>query len=58
MKEGVPRVTALRAGEVDFANYVPREHVERLSRDPQLGMSSTGVERRYASNSGHWQNSV
>jgi hypothetical protein len=21
-------------------------------------MSSTGVERRYASNSGHWQNSV
>ncbi len=24
----------------------------------KLGMSSTGVERRYASNSGHWQNSV
>ena len=22
--------------EVDFANYVPREHVERLARDPQL----------------------
>jgi ABC-type transport system substrate-binding protein len=36
MKEGVTRVTALRAGEVDFANYIPREHVERLSRDPQL----------------------
>ena len=36
MKEGVTRVTALRAGEVDFANLVPREHVERLSRDPQL----------------------
>ena len=36
MKEGVTRVTALRAGEVDFANYVPREHVERLTRDPQI----------------------
>jgi ABC-type transport system substrate-binding protein len=36
MKEGVTRVTALRAGEVDFANYVPREHVERLSRDAQI----------------------
>jgi peptide/nickel transport system substrate-binding protein len=36
MKDGVTRVTALRAGEVDFANLVPREHVERLSRDPQL----------------------
>jgi ABC-type transport system substrate-binding protein len=36
MKEGVTRVTALRAGEVDFANMVPREHVERLTRDPQL----------------------
>jgi peptide/nickel transport system substrate-binding protein len=36
MKEGVTRVTALRTGEVDFANYVPREHVERLARDPQI----------------------
>lgn len=36
MKDGVTRVTALRAGEVDFASMVPREHVERLSRDPQL----------------------
>jgi peptide/nickel transport system substrate-binding protein len=36
MKEGVTRVTALRAGEVDFANYIPRESIERLSRDPQL----------------------
>jgi ABC-type transport system substrate-binding protein len=38
MKEGVTRVTALRAGEVDFANAVPREHVERLTRDPQIQM--------------------
>ena len=30
------RVTALRTGEVDFANYVPREHVERLAKDPQM----------------------
>jgi ABC-type transport system substrate-binding protein len=36
MKEGVTRATALRAGEVDFANYVPREQVERLERDPQI----------------------
>jgi ABC-type transport system substrate-binding protein len=36
MKEGVTRVTALRAGEVDFANAVPREHVERLTRDTTL----------------------
>jgi peptide/nickel transport system substrate-binding protein len=36
MKEGVTRVTALRAGEVDFANYIPREHVERLTKDAKL----------------------
>jgi peptide/nickel transport system substrate-binding protein len=36
MKEGVTRATALRAGEVDFASYMPREYVERLSRDPQI----------------------
>jgi peptide/nickel transport system substrate-binding protein len=36
MKEGVTRVTALRAGEVDFANAVPREHVDRLTRDTKI----------------------
>jgi peptide/nickel transport system substrate-binding protein len=36
IKEGVTRVTALRAGEVDFANAVPREQVERLAKDPQI----------------------
>jgi ABC-type transport system substrate-binding protein len=36
MKEGVTRVTALRTREVDFANAVPREHVERLAKDPQI----------------------
>jgi hypothetical protein len=30
VEEGVTRAKALRAGEIDFANYVPREHVERL----------------------------
>jgi hypothetical protein len=29
-----------------------------LSLNKLLGMSSTGVERRYASTCGHWQNSV
>jgi peptide/nickel transport system substrate-binding protein len=36
MKEGVTRATALRAGEVDFSNYIPREHVERLAKDPKI----------------------
>lgn len=36
MKEGVTRVTALRAGEVDFANAVPREHVECLAKDAKI----------------------
>jgi ABC-type transport system substrate-binding protein len=36
MKEGVTRVTALRAGEMDFANYIPREYVERLNKDSQI----------------------
>jgi ABC-type transport system substrate-binding protein len=36
MKEGVTRVTALRTGEVEFANYIPTEHLERLARDPQI----------------------
>jgi ABC-type transport system substrate-binding protein len=36
MKDGVTRATALRAGEVDFVNLVPIEHVERLTRDPKV----------------------
>jgi ABC-type transport system substrate-binding protein len=38
VEEGVTRATALRAGEVDVADYVPREHVERLSRAPEMTM--------------------
>ena len=36
MKDGVTRATALRAGEVDFVNLVPVEHVERLGKDPKV----------------------
>jgi ABC-type transport system substrate-binding protein len=36
MKDGTTRATALRAGEVDFVNYVPKEMVERLSKDPKI----------------------
>ena len=36
MKDGITRATALRAGEVDFLNYVPKEMVERLSKDPKI----------------------
>ena len=38
VEEGVTRATALRAGEVDVADYVPREYVERLSRAPEMTM--------------------
>jgi ABC-type transport system substrate-binding protein len=36
MKEGVTRGTALRAGEVDFVNYVPKEMAERLTKDAKI----------------------
>jgi peptide/nickel transport system substrate-binding protein len=36
MKEGVTRVAALRAGEVEFINWTPRESLERLSKDPKV----------------------
>jgi ABC-type transport system substrate-binding protein len=36
MKDGVTRATALRAGEVDFVNLVPIEHVERLAKDSKM----------------------
>src|SRR5215510_10549026 len=36
MKDGITRATALRAGEVDFVNYVPKELVERLSKEPKI----------------------
>jgi ABC-type transport system substrate-binding protein len=38
IKEGVTRATALRAGEVDFVNYVPKEMVERLAKDAKIQM--------------------
>jgi peptide/nickel transport system substrate-binding protein len=36
MKEGVTRAAALRAGEVDFVNWTPREALERLTKDPKV----------------------
>jgi ABC-type transport system substrate-binding protein len=47
MKDGVTRVAALRAGEVDFLNWVPREHAKRLEQDLKIqvwrGPETTGV---------------
>jgi peptide/nickel transport system substrate-binding protein len=36
MKEGVTRATALRAGEVDFVTEFPREHADRIGKDPKI----------------------
>ncbi len=36
MKEGVTRATALRAGEVDFVTVFPREHADRIAKDPKI----------------------
>jgi peptide/nickel transport system substrate-binding protein len=36
MKDGVTRATALRAGEVDYVSWVPREHVDRVIKDTKL----------------------
>jgi peptide/nickel transport system substrate-binding protein len=36
MKEGVTRAAALRAGEVDFLNYVPKEMADRLMKDTKV----------------------
>ena len=54
MKEGVTRATALRAGEVDFVTVFPREHADRVARDPKIqrknsvvsGMSSRTISTR------------
>ena len=43
------RVTALRTGEVDFANYVPREHVERLTEDAKIQVLEGKTPRRVQS---------
>ena len=49
VEEEVTRATALRAGEVDFANYAPREHVERLSRAPEITVLRRRDTQRVAS---------
>ena len=36
MKEGVTRATALRAREVDFVTVFPREHADRVAKDPKI----------------------
>jgi ABC-type transport system substrate-binding protein len=47
MKDGVTRVAALRAREVEFVNWVPREHAKRLEQDPHIRVwrepETTGV---------------
>jgi hypothetical protein len=49
VEERFTRVTALRAGEVDVVNYVPREHVERLSRAPEITVLRRRDSQRVAS---------
>jgi ABC-type transport system substrate-binding protein len=36
MKDGVTRATALRAGEVDYVSWLPREHADRVGRDSKI----------------------
>jgi peptide/nickel transport system substrate-binding protein len=36
MKDGVTRATALRAGEVDYVSWLPREHADRVAKDPKI----------------------
>lgn len=36
MKDGVTRTAALRTGEVDFVSVLPREHAERMGKDPHI----------------------
>jgi peptide/nickel transport system substrate-binding protein len=36
MKDGVTRATALRAGEVDYLSWLPREHADRVAKEPKI----------------------
>jgi len=36
MKDGVTRATALRAGEVDYVSWLPREHVDRVAKQSNI----------------------
>jgi ABC-type transport system substrate-binding protein len=36
MKDGVTRATAIRAGEVDYVSWMPREHADRVKKDPKI----------------------
>lgn len=36
MKDGVTRATALRAGEVDYVSWLPREHADRVAKVPKI----------------------
>jgi ABC-type transport system substrate-binding protein len=36
MKDGVTRATALRAGEVDYVSWLPREHVDRVAKQSKI----------------------
>ena len=36
MKDGVTRATALRAGEVDYVSWLPREHVDRVAKESKI----------------------
>jgi ABC-type transport system substrate-binding protein len=49
MKDGVTRATALRAGEVDYVSWLPREHAARVAKEAKIQVwSGQGTATAYS----------